>query len=122
MTTRATDEMTLVFELAALRRLAQPAAAVAEAREWSTNVGIVASGSSEPITNFVEEAGVDADFTSGTGGLAGSLAVARQRFPTERHVFVGVTDDGQRLARSLGWESLELHNAAKKAGWRMLDS
>jgi hypothetical protein len=116
---RSTD-MTLVFRVAALERLERPAAAVADAREWSDRVGVVTDGSSS-VATYLERTGIEADFTSAEGSAAGCLAVARQQFPTERHVFVGVGDDDRDLARSLGWEYLDLNDAAERAGWDVVD-
>lgn len=115
-------DMTLVFELATLERLEHPATAVSDAREWSERIGIVSDGSPEGIVTFVDRHGVHADFTSGKGSVAGSLAVARQRFPTDRHVFVGTDGADRELAQSLGWEYLDVGEAAEKAGWQVTES
>jgi hypothetical protein len=114
--------MTLLFQLAAIRRLARPSVAVDAASEWSEHIGIVTDGPPAEITAFTDENGIAVDFTSGEGGLAGSLAVARQRFPTDRHVFVGVSDDERRLTQSLGWEYLDIADAADAADWTLADS
>lgn len=114
-------DMTLLFDLGALRQLASPAVAVADARTWSEQIGIVTDGSPEEITKYINKNDVHADFTSGDGSVAGSLAVARQRFPTERHVFVGVSEEHRGLTQSLGWEYLDVREAAKAAGWQIID-
>lgn len=110
--------MTLVLALSAVRELADPAAAVADAREWSRHVGVVGDEMST-VTETVERAGADPDFVSGEAGMAGSLSAVRQRFATDRHVFVS-GDDGERAtAQALGWEYLSLEDAAAKADWAL---
>lgn len=116
----ATD-MTLLFALEALERLVQPGGAVSDAREWSEHIGVVSEESSEGVRSFLDRHDVQVDFTSGDGSLAGSLAVARQRFPTDRHVFLGTDDADRELAQSLGWEYLDVDEAAGRAGWQVVD-
>lgn len=114
-------DMTLIFALGALERLVQPGVAVSDAREWSEHIGVVSAESSEGVRSFLGRHDVRADFTSGDGSLAGSLAVARQRFPTDRHVFLGTDDADRELAQSLGWEYLDVDEAAGRAGWQVVD-
>lgn len=121
MPTPTPKDMTLLFQLTAIRRLEHPSVAIDDAQEWSEHVGIVTDGPPETISAYVAENDIAADFTSGEGGLAGSLAVARQRFPTDRHVFVGVSEEAQRLTQSLGWEYLDLADAASDADWQLTD-
>lgn len=114
-------EMTLVFTAAAVGRLAEPSAAVDDARRWSERVGVVADDAPGEVRSALERAGVEPDFVSGEKGTTGSLAAVRQRFPTDRYVVVG-TDDGVRAtAGALGWEYLSVEEAAEKAGWRLDD-
>lgn len=110
------ESMTLVFALAAVDRLDQPADAIADARRWSRHVGVIADDTSE-LTAAVEEAGAEPDFLSGEDGKVGSLAGIRQKFPTERHVFVSIDEADGQTARAFGWEFLPLAEAAEKAGW-----
>jgi hypothetical protein len=114
-------DMTLIFALEALERLVQPGVAVSDAQEWSEHIGVVSEESFEEVRSFLDRHDVRADFTSGDGNLAGSLAVARQRFPTERHVFLGTGDADRELAQSLGWEYLDVDEAAGEAGWQVVD-
>lgn len=110
--------MTLVFSLAALERLARPADAIADAQRWSRHVGVVADDASR-LRATIEEAGAEPDVVSGEGGKAGSLSAIRQRFPTERHVFLSTVEADGQMARALGWEFLPLSEAAEKAGWEL---
>lgn len=112
-------DMTLIFEFGAIQRLEEPVAAVNDAREWSERVGIVSDASPDGVTDFADRDDVDTDFTSGVGSIGGSLAVVRQRFPAARHVFLGTNDVDRDLARSLGWEYLDIDEAAEKAGWQL---
>jgi hypothetical protein len=115
------EDMTLLFQLAAIRRLEHPSAALDDARGWSEHIGIVTDGPPETISAYVADNDITADFTSGYCGLADARAVARQRFPTDRHVFVGVSEEAKRLTQSLGWEYLDVADAAADAGWQLTD-
>ena len=112
-------ELTLAITVAALERFADPATVVADARRWSTRVGVVGDAAPEEITTALERAGIDPDFVSGSKGTAGSLAAVRQRFPTDRYVVVGTDDAVRTTAQALGWEYLPLEEAAEKAEWEL---
>jgi hypothetical protein len=111
--------MTLVFKRAALERLADPAAVFADAREWTEVVGLVSDEAPERLSAYADREGIDPEFISSARGQTGGLAVVRQQFPTERHVFVGTTDDDRGLAESLGWEYLPVSEAAAAADWSL---
>lgn len=110
--------LTLVFALSAVERLECPAEAIADASRWSRHVGVVGDDGSE-LTATIERADAEPDFLSGEAGQAGSLSAVRQRFSTDRHVFVGPDEDERSTARALGWESLPLEDAAAKAEWSL---
>lgn len=112
-------ELTLVITVAALERFADPEAVVADARRWSTRVGIVGDAAPDEVRSALERAGVDPDFVSGSKGRTGSLAAVRQRFPTDRYVVVGTDEDVRTTAQALGWEYLSLEEAAAKAEWEL---
>lgn len=113
--------LTLVLTVSALSRLANPSAAVADARRWSSNVGVVGDAPPDEVTGAVERAGIDPDFVSGEKGTTGSLAAVRQRIATERYVVLGTDDDVRKTAWALGWEYLPLEDAAEKAEWELAD-
>lgn len=112
--------MTLVFALSALQRLARPADAVAAASRWSERVGVVGDDETA-VTGVVERTGADPDFVSGEAGMAASLSAVRQRFATDRHVFVSGDDSERATAQALGWECLTLEDAAAEAEWPLDD-
>lgn len=112
------ESMTLVLSLGAVERLERPADAIADARRWSRHVGVVGDDPSS-LTAAIEGTGAEPDFVSGEGGKVGSLSAIRQRFPTERHVFVSPVEADGQTARALGWEFLPLGEAAEKAGWEL---
>lgn len=114
-------EMTLAIALSAVARLAHPEAVVADARRWSTHVGVIGDETPDDLTSAMDRSGADPDFVSGEGGTIGALAAIRQRFPTDRHVFVGESDGDRQTAQALGWEYLPIERAAEKAGWRLTD-
>lgn len=115
-------ELTLVITVAALERLREPRTVVADARRWSTRVGVVGDDAPDEVSNALERASVDPDFVSGRKGTTGSLAAIRQRFPTDRYVVVGTDEEVRTTARALGWEYFPLEDAAEKAGWELDDA
>ena len=110
--------MTLVLELSAARRLAEPTAAFDDARRWSRYVGIV-SNDPDAVAAFVREHDLEPDV--GPAGRDKWLAMSEIRASTgtPRHVFVGTSTDDRRLADHVGWEYLPLSEAAEKAGWEL---
>lgn len=113
--------MTLVFSRTALTRLLAPAEVVSEAQQWSTAVGVFAACTRDELVGWLERTGVDPDFVPGADGQTAGLAAVRQRFPTERHVFIGTSSTEQAIAQALGWEYLRVEEAAEKAGWPLND-
>ena len=114
--------MTLLLTVSAVRRLDEPAAAVAEARAWSEHVGVVADGG-EPVADvrrFVD--GIEADPDLVAGQVSGSLADVRQRLRTDRHVLVGTTERQQAVAAALGWEFQHVEAAADAAEWQLVEA
>lgn len=109
-------EMTLVFELSAARKLADPAAAFEDARQWSRRVGIV-SNDADAVESFVREHDLEQDFDLGDRDKWLAMSEIRASTSTPRHVFVGTTTEDRRLANHVGWEYLPLSDAAESAGW-----
>ena len=73
-----TGEVTLILSLGAARRLAEPEAAMADAREWSRHVGIVANDA-----DAVERALADADGIRQFTVESGEDTVAAFVYPSE---------------------------------------
>jgi hypothetical protein len=113
--------MTLAFELAALRGLADPNAVFNDARQWTEYVGVVSDEPTYVVTNFTRKHRVRQDFFSGPRGKAESLENVREQFDTERHVFVGTAEDDRAVAEETGWEYLALADAAEAAGWALAE-
>ena len=113
--------MTLAFELAALKALADPNTVFNEARRWSEYVGVVSDEPTYVVTNFTRKRRIRQDFFSGPKGKGESLASVREQFGTDRHVFVGTTDDDRALAEEHGWEYLDVEAAADAAEWALGD-
>jgi len=114
-------EMTLAFELTALRAVADPAAVFADAREWSRYVGVVSGEPTYVVTNFTRKRRIRQDFFSGPKGKGESLESVKRQFGTDRHVFVGTTDEDRDLAEEYGWEYLPVEEAAEAAGWALAE-
>ena len=114
-------EMTLAFELSALRALADPGEVFAEAREWSQYVGVVSEEPTYVVTNFTRKRQIRQDFFSGPKGKGESLESVKRQFDTDRHVFVGTDEADEALAAEFGWEFLAVEEAADAAGWALAE-
>jgi hypothetical protein len=112
-------DMTLAFELAALRRLAAPGEAFADARRWTEYVGVVSDEPTYAVTNFTRKRRIRQDFFSGPKSKRESLESVREQFDTDRHVFVGTTAEDSALADEAGWEYLGVEAAAEAAEWEV---
>jgi hypothetical protein len=113
--------MTLAFELTALQELAEPGAVFDDARRWSKYVGVVSDKPTYVVTNFTRKNRIRQDFFSGPKGKGESLESVREQFDTDRHVFVGTTDDDRELAEEYEWEFLDVAEAAEAAEWQLAD-
>jgi hypothetical protein len=113
-------DMTLAFELAALKELAHPDAVFNDARQWSEYVGVVSEKPTYVVTNFTRKHRIRQDFFSGPRGREDSLVNVKQQFDTERHVLVGTDDEEDgALAEAVDWEYLPVEQAAEAAGWEL---
>jgi hypothetical protein len=119
MSMAGSGDMTLAFELAALKRLADPAAVFTDARQWTEYVGVVSDEPTYVVTNFTRQRRIRQDFFSGPKSKEASLENVREQFGTDRHVFVGSTDEDRELAERTGWEYLDVEDAAEAAGWEL---
>jgi hypothetical protein len=114
-------DMTLAIELAALKELAQPDAVFNDARQWSEYVGVISEKPTYVVTNFCRKHRIRQDFFSGPRGREESLGNVKGQFDTERHVFVGTSDEDAELAETAGWEYLAVEDAAEAADWELGD-
>ena len=113
-----TGEVTLVFSLGAARRLADPKAAIADARTWSRHVGIVANDA-DAVDRFVRDAGVENDYALRNWDKWGTLGDIYEETNAPRAVFVGAGAGNRRVATHVGFEYLPIGEAAEKAGWAL---
>ena len=111
------SDMTLAFELEALKVVAHPERVFEDARTWSTYVGVVSEKPTYVVTNFTRKNRIRQDFFSGPRGKAESLESVKGQFDTERHVYIGTTDEDEALADALSWEYLDVEDAAEAAEW-----
>lgn len=109
--------MTLAFELEALKRLANPSAVFEDARQWTKYVGVVSEKPTYVVTNFTRKERIRQDFFSGPRGVKESLENVKRQFDTDRHVFVGTTDEDEAVAAETEWEFLAVEDAAEAAEW-----
>jgi len=112
-------EMTLAFELEALQSLAEPNVVFNDARQWTEYVGVVSEKPTYVVTNFTRKHRVRQDFFSGPRGVAESLENVAGQFETDRHVFIGTSDEDAAIAEETGWEYLPLEQAAEAAEWAL---
>lgn len=114
-------DMTLAFELAALKELAHPDAVFTDARQWSEYVGVISEKPTYVVTNFCRKHRIRQDFFSGPRSREESLANVKKQFGTDRHVFVGTSGADGELAETAGWEYLPVTDAAEAAEWELGD-
>lgn len=117
MDSGGSSDMTLAFELDALKSLADPNAVFNDARGWTEYVGVVSEKPTYVVTNFTRKHRVRQDFFSGPRGVVESLENVKRQFDTGRHVYVGTADEDRAVAEETGWEFLPLERAAEAAGW-----
>ncbi|MDS0294246.1 DUF7124 domain-containing protein [Halogeometricum luteum] len=112
-------DMTLAFELEALKALADPTAVFNDARQWTEYVGVVSEKPTYVVTNFTRKHRVRQDFFSGPRGVKESLENVKRQFDTDRHVFVGTSEEDRALAEETDWEYLPLEQASEAADWAL---
>jgi hypothetical protein len=112
-------DMTLAFDLEALKRLAHPDAVFTDARQWSEYVGVVSEKPTYVVTNFCRKHRIRQDFFSGPRSREESLENVREQFGTDRHVYVGIDAEDEQLAAETGWEYLPIEDAAEAAEWEL---
>ncbi|CCQ36068.1 uncharacterized protein Nmlp_1880 [Natronomonas moolapensis 8.8.11] len=113
------SNMTLAFELEALKQLANPEAVFSDARSWSEYVGVISERPTYVVTNFTRKKRIRQDFFSGPRGREESLDNVKDQFQTDRHVFVGQGEADEALAEAADWEFLPIDTAAEAAGWAL---
>jgi len=113
--------MTLAFEFGAMKALADPNAVFDDARQWTEYVGVLSDEPTYVVTNFTRKRRLRQDFFSGPRGVDESLDNVRDQFDTDRHVFVGTTDEDREAAERHGWEYLDVEEAAEFAEWELGD-
>ena len=113
------SDMTLAFELEALKELQDPQAVFTDARQWTTYVGVISEKPTYVVTNFTRKHRVRQDFFSGPRSRRESLGNIKEQFDTDRYVFVGTTGEDEQLADELDWEYVNVQTAADAADWAM---
>mgnify|MGYP000253416434 CR=1 FL=1 len=121
MDSGGSSDMTLAFELDALKALADPNAVFNDARQWTSYVGVVSDEPTYVVTNFTRKERIRQDFFSGPRGVEESLENVKRQFDTDRHVFVGVSEEHEEQAEATEWEYLPLEQAADAADWELAD-
>jgi hypothetical protein len=101
MDTGGSTDMTLAFELAALKSLSDPNAVFNDARGWTEYVGVVSEKPTYVVTNFTRKHRIRQDFFSGPRGVTESLENIQAQFDTGRHVFVGSGEQDSAVADEL---------------------
>jgi hypothetical protein len=114
-----TSDMTLAFELEALKALQDPETVFTDARQWTSYVGVISSKPTYVVTNFTRKNRIRQDFFSGPRGREESLTNIKLQFESERYVFVGTTDEDQQLADEVDWEYVDIETAADAAEWEL---
>lgn len=105
--------LTVAFELATLRRLADPAGAVAATRTWSGHVGVVSDRPPYVLTKFTRDHHIRNDVEPASEPATDTLSHFLKHFDTDRFVHVCTETD----ATPDGWEKLPVEDAAANADW-----
>ncbi len=116
------SDMTLAFELEALKELASPETVFEDARGWTEYIGVVSEKPTYVVTNYTRKNRIRQDFFSGPRGKQESLEGVKGQFDTDRHVFIGAGDEDEALADTVGWEYLAIEDAAEAADWVLASS
>jgi len=120
--TRATEDettLTLAFSEAAIEALADPGAAVEDARRWSENVGFVSDEPAHEVLNRIRKYDIyDEDFYP-EFDRGDTLGEVRLGTDTDRYVYVGTTPADADLAETWNWEFLTVEAAAQAAEWEL---
>lgn len=113
-------EMTLGFELTAFKELTEPNEVVDDTRRWSRYVGVIGNDT-DVVRSYIEDHRLNVDFESGNRDKWLALQEVYDKTNTDRHVFVGRSEDDRRAAERTGWEFIFVEDAAEKAGWTLTE-
>ncbi len=116
------SDMTLAFELEALKELASPESVFEDARGWTEYIGVVSEKPTYVVTNFTRKNRIRQDFFSGPRGKAESLEGVKDQFDTDRYVLIASSEEDEQLAEDVGWEYLDVEDAAEAADWIVASS
>ncbi|SDJ33601.1 DUF7124 domain-containing protein [Natronorubrum texcoconense] len=116
------SDMTLAFELEALKELASPESVFEDARGWTEYIGVVSEKPTYVVTNFTRKNRIRQDFFSGPRGKAESLEGVKDQFDTDRYVLIASSEEDEQLAEEVGWEYLDVEDAAEAADWIVASS
>lgn len=114
------DDMTMALTFNAAQKLADPALAIAEARQWADWIGIVGDVPAHQINKFQRDNRVDADFFNGSGTDPGERLASidhNSMFFAERLAVVGIAEEDEAIAEAADWEFVAFSEAAEKADW-----
>jgi hypothetical protein len=112
-------DMTLAFELEALKTLQDPEAVFTDARQWTSYVGVISEKPTYVVTNFTRKNRIRQDFFSGPRSREESLTNIKTQFDSDRYVFVGTEETDQQLAEETDWEYVDIETAADAADWAL---
>ncbi|MFB6160535.1 MAG: hypothetical protein ABEJ61_05080 [Haloferacaceae archaeon] len=111
-------DLTLALDYDALERLADPAAAVGDARRWSERICFVTDRPAHVLTAFERTHDLEQDYYVDPEPVEASLETIRLHFDTERYVYVGV-DEAEATLPHDDWEFRHVDEAADAADWRL---
>lgn len=112
-------DITLAFELAALRRLSNPQGVVTDARYWTSSIGLVTDESTPVVRKFARDNSFNPDFLPGSRDKRSSLVkvINQPEHEADRYILVAVDESIRERAEEVGWEFLTVEEAAETAGW-----
>ncbi|MCQ4332865.1 hypothetical protein KM295_05010 [Natronomonas sp. F2-12] len=115
------ETITLAFELAALERLADPAAVVRDTQQWTDHLGLVSDEPTHLVRKRARDYAFNPDFLPGPREKHQSLVKIRNQpeHGADRYILVAVDRDIEEAAEAAGWEFRPVEEAAETAGWRL---
>lgn len=112
-------DMTLAFELEALKQLQSPESVFTDARQWTNYVGVISDEPTYVVTNYTRKHRIRQDFFSGPRSPAESLTNIKTQFDSDRYVLVGTSNEHEQLADETDWEYVAVETAADAADWQL---
>lgn len=119
MDATGSETIVLAFSLPAAQELKNPKDVFEGAQQWATSIGIVSEQPLVELTGFVHYHELPVDFNSGPRDKDHALDESSKLIVSDRHIFIGHSEDDEQIADEVDWEYLPIADAAAKAEWEL---